>query len=418
MRKTFRQFLNSTKMKPNLSFATGLVLLFSSSLVFASATDTLPEGIWSPSLHMGMITGIDQKYTGDGNLWGLGDTHAVEFNAATLSHFDQQAQDLVAALNEFGKAQLGSNINFGTLVPNTDPIINYYAPVLARGVTPKWTLGLGLPVIHYQNTISFSVQNSNLDYYKNQVPVGSPLYTQAVNTNLVQETYNTIVQKGYDPLTNQNTTFLGDAQLASLYRFYEHGNVSALYTATFNLPTGPKYDPRNLAALNVFGRTGLENRVTLSYVMGAHWEAAPFLSYMAFMPDHVDMRVPTDPNDVLPDQSTEQSVTRQLGGTAMAGGNMYYTLNDQWSFGAGYSYEKKAQDTYSGSQAVRYDLLSVATDDEAQKVSAQINYSTVKSYFRKLSLLPGVITFNYMDTIAGRNIERETIEELVFMMFF
>lgn len=419
MRKTFRQFLNFAAKIPflSLSFVLGASLL-SSNLALASATDTLPEGIFSPSLRIGSITGIDQKYDGGGNLWNLGDSDAVEFNAKTLSHFNSEATDLIQALNQFAQAHLGDNINFGTLVPYTKPEVTYTAPVLARGITPKWTVGIGLPVINYRNTISFSVQNSNLSYYASQLNLPADEYQQAIHTNLVQEMFSTLSERGYKSLNSRNETYLGDAQLASLYRFWEHGNMSALYSATFNLPTGPKYDPDDLAALNVFGRTGVENRVTMSYLIGAHWEAAPFISYMSYLPDQATMRVPTDADDVIPDQNSKETLSRQIGGTAMVGGNMFYTMNDTWSFGLGYSYEQKTQDTYQGSQGRRYDLLSTDTDDDAHRIYAQINFSTVKSYFRKLSLLPGVITFNYMDTIGGRNIERRTVEELVLMMFF
>jgi hypothetical protein len=403
----------------SVALSMGLAVLFLPQSSLAASTDTLPEGIYSPSLRYGIINGLDQKYKGDGALWGLGDTHAVEFNAPTLSRFNQQAQDFVAALNKIGTSRLGDNINFGTLVPDIKPQVNYVAPVIARGITTKWTLGVGLPVINYRNSISFSVQNSNLDYYKSLASTFSdPSMTAALNTDLVRATLDTIASKGYKPLESRNETYLGDVQLASLYRFWESNNASALYSATFNLPTGPQYDPDDMAALNVFGRSGVENRVTLSYLMGAHWELAPYLSYMAYFPDQVTMRVPLDENDVIPDQNSKENVRRQIGGTAMIGGNVNYTINDQWSLGTGYSYEQKALDSYQGNQGRRYDLLSSGTEDSAHRIYAQINFSTVKSYFRKLSLLPGVITFNYMDTIAGTNVERRTLEELVFMMFF
>lgn len=385
---------------------------------FGSATATLPAGIHSPSLRRGWVTGIDQKYVGDGSLWNLGATKAVVFNAANLSKFNDRAQQLVEALNRFGTAELGDNINFGVLTPETKPQIDYWAPVFARGISPSWTLGVGVPVVHYQNSIDLKIRGSNLEYYRTQFAGLSAELDEAFATDLVHETHQTLRQRGYKPLDDKNETFLGDLQLASLYRFWEKRDVSALYGLTVSLPTGPQYDPDDLAALNIFGRTSVENKVTMGWKMSSAWEIAPSFAYLFHVPDRVKMRVPTDEDDVLPDESTKETLERRLGGIMTIGSDLFYSVTEQWTLGAGYFLSEKTRDVYTGSQAKRYDLLGRNTDSQSHKVSASVSFSTVQSFLAKKSLLPAVVSVNVSDTIAGRNTERKTFQEMSFMMFF
>jgi hypothetical protein len=100
------------------------------------------------------------------------------------------------------------------------------------------------------------------------------------------------------------------------------------------------------------------------------------------------------------------------------GGNVLADINDQFTIGTGYEYSKKDRDRYKGPGDKRYDLLSVDTQANTQKVRGHVSYSTVKSYFKKSSTVPMVVAFEVTDTIAGMNAERQLIQEMNFMLFF
>jgi hypothetical protein len=191
-----------------------------------------------------------------------------------------------------------------------------------------------------------------------------------------------------------------------------------VYQAQLGLPTGPKYTPDDLAAINIFGRTTVNNTLAYSRRLGTAFSAVPYISYLINVPDHVDVRVPGNEDDTLPDASTKENVQRKIGNTATLGGSLVYAQNDAFSLGAGYEVFHKDQDTYQGGRNQRYDLLSKNTVMSGQKVRAEISYSTVKSYFRKASLIPTVLSFEVSDVIAGMNVERQTIQELNVMLFF
>jgi hypothetical protein len=382
------------------------------------STSTLPEGINSPSVRYGTIEGINQRYTQSGSLMNLGDYKSVVFDANNLMKMNEKAKELIDALNRFGSQNLGNDFNMGVLKIDTKPEVKYFAPVYARGITDRWTLGVGLPLVTYTNKISMSQQNSNIDFYRQQFSGLSPELDEALNTNLADAANETLVSKGYKSIQNHKETFLGDTQLVSIYRFYEDDRFAWAYQTTLNLPTGPQYDPDDLAALNVFGRTNVNNELIFSARAGTHFTFAPYMSYLVNLPDHITARVPTNEDDTLPDASTKQSVERQIGNTISLGGNVFYDLNDNFSFGSGYEYAMKERDQYKGSGNGRYDLLAQDTAARAQKIRGQISYSTVKSYFKKTAAIPLILSLQISDTIAGVNVERQLVQELSLMLFF
>ena len=378
----------------------------------------LPKGINSPSMRFGYIQGIDQKYTEDGELMKLGDYKSIVFDAATLAQFNSDAKKLVDALNKFGGYGLGDSFNLGVLRVGTEPTVNYFAPVFARGITEKWTLGVGIPVISYKNKISLAQQFSNIDYYRSQFSGINPELDSALNTNLAQATQDTLAGKGYKRLESKDESFIGDIQLVSMHRLYSDMDQALVYQAQVALPTGPQYDADDLAALNIFGRSSINNSLIYSRKISPAFTVVPYLSYLLNIPDRVDQRVPQNENDTLPDLASKETVDRAVGNTATVGSALYYAVNDGLAFGTAYEYANKARDSYSGNRTGVYRKLSDFTAMQSHKVKAEVSYSTVKAYFKKTFLLPMVVSFEISDVIAGVNVERQLAQELNLMLFF
>ncbi|WP_413560897.1 hypothetical protein [Bdellovibrio sp. HCB209] len=399
-----------------LLIAIGLLLGANRSWALLS-TDILPAGISSPSFRYGNLDGLSERYTDDGSLIKLGDYKSVNFDAQTLQKFNADARKLINALNKFGGTGLGDKFNLGVLKVETEPHVNYFAPVFAHGVTSKWTLGVGVPFVKYTNQISMSSQFSNIDYYRRQFSGLSAELDEALNTDLGKATNDTLAQKGYKQLSNRNESFVGDVQVVSVYKFFDDKKTALIYQAQINLPTGPKYDADDLAALNNFGRTNINNTVAYSYKF-SRFTAVPFLSYVYNVPDQITERVPSNSDDTLPDASNKENIDRKIGDSQILGGNLFYDWSDRFSFGTGYEFVNKQADDFSGSRGLRYDMLSKNTASNYHKVKAQIVYSTVSSYFKKQSLLPMIASLEISDYAQGTNVERQLAQELNLMLFF
>lgn len=386
------------------------------------STAVLPKGIHNPSFRSAQITGLDEKFDETGELQDASNFRMYELNSKNLSAIEPRVKDLVNALNAFGRYDLGSNIHMGGLKVIAHPEVQYNALIWAYGVSSQWTLGFGLPVINYKNKISISQSENNLDFYEAYAKnSGNSSLMNAIaelkaKSDIRQQFKQELENKGYKPLEDQNVSYLGDLQIASLYQFYADDLQSSLFRLNINLPTGPKYDADNLAALNQFGRSSLEPVLAYDRQVYGTWHLLPFVSYKYFLPDQVTMRVPTSEDDFLPQQ--KQNLGRQIGSILTTG------IGSEVSLGMGFSTEaslekvSKNADKFSSGSARSDELLARGTQSEAQVWSLGVGYSSVESYLKRKQGIPMRISYRYSDTFAGKNTERSKTQEVNLNLYF
>lgn len=397
---------------------TGFVCSFSLKSL-AINTSLLPEGIYSPAIRYGHINGLDQRFNDKGTLISLTDFNAIEFDAKTLAKFNSEAQNLISSLNRFGAFKMGDSLNLGVLEFQSRPQIEYTAPIFAKGITKNWTVGVGLPVIHYKNKITLSHSFSNIDYYKQQFSGLSNELDAALATDIGASTQQVLAEKGYHRLEDRDEKFLGDTQIVSVYKFFAKNHIELFLNSTLTLPTGPQHDPDDLLALNnSFHKTSLEKAVALSYQAQPAWKVVPYLSLKYTLPEKVNLRVPTDEDDILPDQNRIENVSRQDGLSYEAGLQNTLDLTDSFQISLDYRLGAKDTDEFSGNLGHQYDLLSRNTRTKWQKTSIEIVYSSVKSYFKKSSAIPFMAGIHFFDTLGGLNIERRFGQEISLTLFF
>lgn len=385
------------------------------------SADVLPSGINSPAFRVGVVSGIGQKYDSAGRLVSLNDVHSIEFDSKELARFEPRVQELVDALNQFGRQGLGDALTLGSLRIETSPDVRYVAPVHAYGVTPRWTVAVGVPVVTYNNKISMRQTGSNLNAIRSQVGnISSDLNAafEELNVSLVSTAQKELSSKGYKPLADRSETFIGDVQLASLYQFHHSPAWTGLLKTFVTLPTGPGDDPDDLADLGIFGQSAIEQTALITVRPFRRLSIAAKGAYRYVIPDEVVKRVPTSEDDTLPGIESKRSVKRQTGGTVSAGVSGSLELLSRLSAGVGYEISRKASDQYSGAGPGDVSVLSKDTDSIAQRVRAGISYSSTEAYMRKEAMLPAIVSYEISDTIRGVNVERQTIHELWVTLFF
>lgn len=404
------------ELKMLLAGLIGLAM-FGSPSAFGLSLDTLPQGIRSPQFRYGAINHLDQNYHSNGELWKLSDLHSINFDAATLAQVNPDARTLIRALDAFGSQNLGRDINMGTLVVETKPEITYQAAIFGYGVSDSWTLALAVPVIHYVNNTRLSSIPGNLDFYRSQLHGQSEALDRAFNMDLVSEAQKSISMRGYRPLDDRDQKFIGDAQLVSVKKINTLA-IPAMLQTSLVLPTGPADDADDLLALNRFHHTEISNTLALGVTLSNRLLLLPYLELNIPLPERVDKRVPKDALDNLPDANQKESVNRQRGVSATMGSQVDYSIDRKWTLSGAYQIESKGRDNYQGDNNARYDLLEDETDSQSQKVKTELRYSTVQSYLSKDSLIPMTLAFNWSDTIAGKNVSREQINEITMILFF
>jgi hypothetical protein len=387
-------------------------------------TETLPAGVRSPSVRFGMISQLDQQYTDSGSLSRSVDQRSIEFNAQRLVQIQPRVQQVVSLFDDIQKG-LGSALNLGTLRVDSRPEVQYTGFVMGVGINDRWTLGGGVPVIHYKNNIQVSKTPSNISAYKAMAAGLGPDAPTLINgldelekIDLVKEFYSELQHKGYTTLQNQDQTYLGDFIVSSRYRMEKIGPVEGQFRLDLSLPTGPKYDPDNLAALNQFGYTYLEPQIVAAVPLNYGLTVASMLGVRFYVPDQISARVPKDDNDILPDADTKENV-RRIGGIRTAETlQLSYRMNGSWNFYGLSEWAQKAADRFEGTENKRYDLLSRGTDTQTHIVTGGISFSSVEAYQKRQNGIPAIVSAQVSDTIAGKNVQRQLVQEISAVLFF
>lgn len=385
------------------------------------SVDLLPIGINSPALKVGTYSNIDERYNQHGQLMSLTDIHSIEFNVQTLSRIEPQVTELVSALNSFGTGNYGNQLNLGVLKINSQPSVQYWAPVHAWGITSKWTLGFGVPVIKYQNEASLASEGGNLAAYKQQysgISTSLDKAFQRLDVSIDLAAQAELEKKGYKPIGRREQTFVGDIQIVSLYDLGRTANLASAWKMVVNLPTGPKADPSDLLALDMFGETAVENHLMGQYRFAKSLVIRGKGGYRYVLPDQVEKRVPLSDLDSLPGEEGQEKVTRQKGGSLIAGSSLGYEINQSWSIDLGYEFLQKEKDHYSGGRGRYYSALERNTDQITHRSKLGIAYSSVKSYFSKKALIPSIFSLELSDVFSGKNVARQSLSEVTVMLFY
>ena len=351
----------------------------------------------------------------------LSDVNSVDFNVRQLVKIEPRVQQLVSVLNQFGQNQMGAALTLGTLRVHTEPQVTYMAPVHAYGVTPRWTVAVGVPIVKYNNRLSLSQTGSNVAEIRRQTGGLSQDIDDAfkqLDVSLVASAQKELEQKGYKPLSDRSETIVGDVQLASLYQVYATPRQAVMWKSILSLPTGPSDDPDDLADLNIFGTTSLDQVGVYNYSILPHVRLGAKATFRYNFPDHLVRRVPTTEDDTLPGPETKENLRRKTGDTVQLDGSVTFDFLKNWSVSAGYEIAQKGADSYEGDRGGRYEILSRDTYSEAQRTRIGVGYDSTKAYFAKEAMLPSLISYEFTDTIRGINIERQTIHELWITLFF
>lgn len=385
------------------------------------STEVLPASIHSPAFKYGIVSGVDSKYTADGSVLSLGDAYTIRFDSSQLAKLDPRVTQLVSALDAFSKQNIGQQVDLGTLRVETEPTVKYLVPVYAQGITSNFTLAGALPIIFYQNKLRLVQSQSNVkgicDQLSNKVGDVKTACEQ-LDFRVTDAVSDKLAAQGYKPLNDRNETMIGDAQIVGLYRFYERDTTSAQLKTTLNLPTGKKNDPDDLADIGAFGLTSFEPSLVMNWVPIRSLRLAAKAAYKMVFADSLDVRVPNNSDDVLPGPETKERLSRNIGDTITVGTAATWNVYDAFSIAGGYEYSRKGSDRYAGSRGRRYDLLSADSNSVAHRLKAGISYDTIGLYMRTKKFPPLKFDFEVSNTFAGKNNDRQFVNELTLTMFF
>ncbi|MCB0350798.1 MAG: hypothetical protein KDD38_06420 [Bdellovibrionales bacterium] len=402
-------------------WALSIGLVFCSTAFAVDTPTVLPEGIRSFMLKRASISGLNQYYSGSGELNYLSELNSIELDVKNLVRIEPQVQEFVSILNNFGTFELGSQLHLGQISVDANPEVTYYAPMFLFGKTKKLTVGIAVPVIQYKNSINVTQRGSNLAELRNEFGGVSAELDAAfdeLNRDMATEFHTTVREQGYEPVENVNDEFIGDITLVAAYQFYKKEkwvNATQFY---LGLPTGPKPNADSLTDLETFGKWSLQTQLISEYKIRSKVSLLGTASYLVTLPGEIEKRVPLDANDSLPAKNQKMNLASNTGDSLSAFFGASWQLTPNIMAASAYGIEQKFKDQYSGAPSGRNQFLENGTEREARIGKLEVIYSSVQDYLKGQALLPASIGYELSRIISGVNIENQTKHEVTLSVYF
>ena len=353
----------------------------------------------------------------------------VDFDSTFLKQIDPRAEELIDALNKLYDGA-GDRLHLGSLKFYGGPEISYFAPVLAYGLTDKWTVGIGLPIVSMYGSVTTEIEGINTA--KSILNEITPFtggredfkYKKLIEnlrelSDLKERFNETLKERGYKAFDSSKFRGIGDLQVFSFYNYFNKPPWNFTLMTTVNLPTGPKDDPDDLIDFPNFAQTGIELKTSHQFQVSNQLVLGSALSYYYIMPDRLVKRVPKDEDDLLPEEDRKEFLYRNLGDEISVETFGTFNAMDFLSFDVSLSLFLKGSDYYLGDRlGYDYSLLSNNTKGHWVEGGVGIRFSSIPWFQRGKFPLPLILSYNYSDILYGHNTHREVRHEASLLLFF
>ena len=417
-----------------------IIMLNSANSHAGDSTETLPKGIFGVRLNNVFVLGGDYEYGPNGNLGTIGDLHAQSISGQAANTFNTAVANssvgslifnqVINALKNSPAGQYGltladnaiQSLDLGQMKMNVVPTIQVTAPTLMYGLTNFWSVIMNVPVVKMRNDVSWEyvpgAQTGALNSASalaNSVGITS-IPNSSQFTSLAQ---SALAAKGYQPLQSQEKTFIGDVLLMNVFNLGKAGNFSFGTMNTLSLPTGPAHDSTDLLDAGSFHHTFLEQELTMVYKLTPRFKTYASTGIRYNLPEKTDFRVPVDAQDLDPDASQTENLTRQIGLGEWVETGVKYRLLTRLGCSGGLVYKTKQADSFSGDRGLRYDLLAATypyTAETATSIKFGLTYDPLSNY--QMGSIPFMVDLTYEEVISGVNTPALKMINLAFSTFF
>ncbi len=381
----------------------------------------LPKGVRNLSFK-GIIASGTEAYNNDGTTQVLADPFFQNLDFENFLKGELDPVDRAGIQAKMDALGFNADDSFGSTSGNVNVVANVSVPVLAYGVTDKFTVAVAVPFAKTKTNVSTGVTHANkekFEQFRNEIASSAPLKDSEFYEKISDPINYKIKDYNYEPLENQDVNKLGDIKLVAKYKTFEDIQNVVTMGLEVTLPTGEEINPNKVVDIaGGDGQTDVGLGVNYDFLMHRYWTLAAGASYTAQLPDHVARRVPERSDSTLsPD--LDNNVNRDLGdvwGTTLG---LKYAYRG-FSIGSAYAFQYKDTDSYSGTEyeTSRYDWLSINTTENMHTALLEVGYDTITLYKEGGFPVPLSVKISHSRVLAGKNVVVDPLTTLDFSMFF
>jgi hypothetical protein len=382
----------------------------------------LPKGIRNLSMK-GLFASASQRLNENGETVVLANSLNSEITFKKVYDSKKTDFDKASILNVMHRLGKDFDDSFGYSTGDVRVAATARVPVIAYGLNKKLTVAMAIPVISSSMKIKTGVVQQNETLHSNMIQTlnDSGVPTKVVETlnKLSMPISEKLNEYGYLAAQNEEKDELGDIKLVGKYNNYQDERLMVTSQVDLTLPTGK--DANVMEVVDVASgddQTDLGLGVAVDYQLLPSVTLSGSLGYQWQLADNNAERVPeVEYSKATPD--IDWNTERDLGNSAnlqLAGVWSYKGFN----LGAGYSYQAKEKDLYSGTKysQERYDWLSQETKQKMESMQITAGLDTIYLFRKKAFPAPLKIMFTYTNVIDGMNVVKDPLYSLDFNMYF
>ncbi|MBF0301312.1 MAG: hypothetical protein HQK51_21580 [Oligoflexia bacterium] len=396
------------------------------------SAQVLPKGVRN-FRYKGLNVNGNEKFNNQGEQRILADPFFKELTFRDLLDTSKEEIDRKDPINdEIDKAMLrgylesnGYNLddNVGTTTGAVSVAAYGHVPIFAYGLTDALTLAVAVPVVKYKfNVATGFAKKNNIQNATDSLAAEGKTYQQG---EFVKKMSNPISVKlasfGYSPLEAEERTKLGDINLAAKYLVNKSDIWMFSIQGTLTLPTGSKADINKV--IDIPGGDGqFDIGMTLLNEFSNLVPSTTFtiaIGNTIQFNDKLEKRIPYRQDSKLT-ADIDRRTSRDLGDIYFAQTGIKYAPAMGFNFNLGHAFQYKEADQYSGAvfPAYRYNWLAIETEQRMQTVQVGAGYSTLELFKNKKFPVPLEFNLNHSMVIAGKNVNKDPLTTVEFVMYF
>lgn len=289
--------------------------------------------------------------------------------------------------------------------------IDAQVPILAWGITRKWTMAVVVPIVKANTNVDtgFNAAAGFQEIANKLVAEGKGFKATEVKEKSDAAITDKIDKYGYKPLTNERKTMLGDIRMVNKIQVRNKEKYAVAIVQEIVLPTGEQIDINkavDVAAgdgqfdlgLGAVAEFYLGNSVTLWTRAGYTWQVA----------DKVARRVP-ETHDSSLSRDLDGQIDRDLGDIFYSSVGASLELFTGLNLKTQYSFQYKEKDEYVGTkyEAGRYNWLARDSRQNMQALQVGLGYSTIPLYRKGKFALPMDLNLTGGFPLSGKNVTKD-----------
>jgi hypothetical protein len=225
---------------------------------------------------------------------------------------------------------------------------------------------------------------------------------------------------GYKPLVSETHTDLGDINLVAKYQLLKGDQYAVALAPRIVLPTGRVADSDKV--IDIAGGDGqwdVGMGLAGDYFITSKLSLTAATGYTYQINSLKRKRIPLNWDESL-SSDIDDSTLQKYGNIFSTGLGMRWKVHPIVTLGAGYSYQSKEGDTYSGGkyEQSRYDSLAKDSVQTLQAAQAVLSLSTVDLFLKKKFVAPLEVNLGFTGILAAQNVPLANLTSLELVSYF